>query len=156
MSGHYKVVPAIRRAASGSLDEPKPEARQRSGSDGPQGLRKPLVEWKVGTQLFTTLQWRHNEHNGASNHQPSDCLLNCLFRSKKTSKLLVTGVCAGNSPVTGEFPTQMASNAENVSIWWRHHELLSWASHTTHMVSLNLVKIESSDGVIKLGQHWFM
>ena len=22
---------------------------------------------------------------------------------------------------TGEFPTQMASNAENVSIWWRHH-----------------------------------
>ena len=29
---------------------------------------------------------------------------------------------AGNSPVTGEFPAQMASNAENVSIWWRHHE----------------------------------
>ena len=24
---------------------------------------------------------------------------------------------------TGEFPAQMASNAENVSIWWRHHEL---------------------------------
>ena len=29
--------------------------------------------------------------------------------------------CAGNSPGTGEFPAQMASNAENVSIWWRHH-----------------------------------
>ena len=29
---------------------------------------------------------------------------------------------AGNSPVTGEFPSQMASNAENVSIWWRHHD----------------------------------
>ena len=43
-------------------------------------------------------------------------------RSKKTSKLLVTGLCAGNSPVTGEFPPQKASNAENVSIWWRHHE----------------------------------
>ena len=25
-------------------------------------------------------------------------------------------------PVTGEFPAQMASNAENVSIWWRHHD----------------------------------
>ena len=25
---------------------------------------------------------------------------------------------------TGEFPAQRASNAENVSIWWRHHELL--------------------------------
>ena len=28
----------------------------------------------------------------------------------------------GNSPVTGEFPAQRASNAENVSIWWRHHD----------------------------------
>ena len=42
-------------------------------------------------------------------------------RSKKTSKLRVTGLCAGNSPGTGEFPAHMASNAENVSIWWRHH-----------------------------------
>ena len=41
-------------------------------------------------------------------------------RSKKTSKVRLTGLCAGNSPVTGEFPTQMASNAEKVSIWWRH------------------------------------
>ena len=24
--------------------------------------------------------------------------------------------------VRGEFPAQMASNAENVSIWWRHHD----------------------------------
>ena len=42
-------------------------------------------------------------------------------RSKKTSKIRVTGLCEGNSPVTGEFPAQRASNAENVSIWWRHH-----------------------------------
>ena len=42
-------------------------------------------------------------------------------RSKKKSKLHVTGRCEGNSPVTGEFPAQRASNAENVSIWWRHH-----------------------------------
>ena len=27
-----------------------------------------------------------------------------------------------NSPGTGEFPAQMARNAENVSIWWRHHD----------------------------------
>ena len=40
---------------------------------------------------------------------------------KKTSKLRVTDLCAGNSLVIGEFPAQMASNAENVSIWWRHH-----------------------------------
>ena len=70
-----------------------------------------------------SLQWHHSECNGVSNHQPHDCLLNRLFRrrSKKTSKLRATGLCAGNSPVTGEFPAQMASNAENVSIWWRHH-----------------------------------
>ena len=42
-------------------------------------------------------------------------------RWRKTSKLRVTGICVGNSPVTGEFPAQMASNAENASIWWRHH-----------------------------------
>ena len=51
-------------------------------------------------------------------------------RSKKTSKLCVTGLCAGNSPVTGEFLAQRASNAENVSIWWRHHEnMLTWLSN---------------------------
>ena len=70
-----------------------------------------------------SLQWRHNGSDSVSNHQPHDCFLNRLFRrrSKKTSKLRVTGLCAGNSPGTGEFPAQMASNAENVSIWWRHH-----------------------------------
>ena len=39
---------------------------------------------------------------------------------KKTSKLRVTGLCAGISPGTGEFPAQMTSNAENVSIWCQH------------------------------------
>ena len=77
------------------------------------------------------LIWRHNGHDSISNHQPQDCLFKRLFRcrSKKTSKLRVTGVCAGNSPGTGEFPAQMANDAENVSIWWRHHVpclCLSW------------------------------
>ena len=74
---------------------------------------------------FTPLQWRHNERDGVSNHQPHDCLLNHSFRcrSNKTSesKLRVTGFWEGNSPVTGEFPAQRASNAVNVSIGWRHH-----------------------------------
>ena len=61
--------------------------------------------------------------DGVSNHQPHDCLLNRSFRRrwKKTSKLRVTGFSAGNSPMTGEFPAQRASNAESVSIWWRHY-----------------------------------
>ena len=68
-----------------------------------------------------TLQWRHNGQDGVSNHQPHDCLHNCLFRrrSKKRSKLRVTGLCAWNSPVTSEFLVHMASNDEKVSIWWR-------------------------------------
>ena len=46
------------------------------------------------------LHWRHNGRDSISNHQPRDCLLNRLFRcrSKKTSKLRVTGLCVGNSP----------------------------------------------------------
>ena len=64
---------------------------------------------------------------GVSNHQPHGCSLNRLFRrrSKKTSKLCVTGLFTGNSPVTGVFPTQRASNAENVSIWKCFHLMTS-------------------------------
>ena len=70
-----------------------------------------------------SLKWRHNEHHGVPNHRGLHCLLSCCFRrkSKKASKLCVTGLCEENSPVTGAFPAQRASGAENVSIWWRHH-----------------------------------
>ena len=90
---------------------------------------------------WDSLQRRHNGHDGVSNHQPHQCLLNRLFRrrSKKTSKLRVIGLCVGNSPGTGEFPAQMAINAENVSIWWRHHVtsvvLTSWISSITGKIS---------------------
>ena len=48
-----------------------------------------------------TLQWRHNGRVDDSNHQPHDCFRNRLFRrrSRERSKLRVTGLCAGNSPV---------------------------------------------------------
>ena len=68
----------------------------------------PLLK-PVMTKLRLTciaLKWRHNGRDSVSNHQPHNCLLNRLFkrRSKKTSKFRVTGLCAGNSPVPGEFP----------------------------------------------------
>ena len=58
-----------------------------------------------------------------SNHRRLDCFLNhlCRRRSKKTSKLRIAGLGEGNPPVTDGFPSQRASNAENVSIWWRHY-----------------------------------
>ena len=81
-----------------------------------------------GINRSMPLLWRHSRHDSVSNHQPHDCLLNRLFRrrSKRTSKFRVAGLCVGNSPVTGEFPAQKASNAENVSIWWRHHASSQW------------------------------
>ena len=68
--------------------------------------------------IWYSLQWRHNGLDDVSNHQPHHCLLSRLLgrRSKKTSKLRVAGLCAGNSP--------MASKMENASIWWSHHVLL--------------------------------
>ena len=102
-------------------------------------------------------KWRHNDHAGVSNHQPHGCLLDRLLRrkSKKTSKFRVTGLCAGNSPGTGEFPAQMASYAENVSIWWRHHDIgdFMWDVTTHPCPNFN-------DGLIKppmeLGHGWII
>ena len=80
------------------------------------------------------LQWRHNGLDGVSNHQPHHCR---LFgrRSKKTSKLHITGLCAGNSPGTGEFPAQITSNAEYASTWWRHHgqSSIPWLQKHTYL-----------------------
>ena len=92
----------------------------------------------------STFQWRYNERDGISNHRCLDCLLKCLFRrrSNKTPKLRVIGLCEGNSPVTSELPTQRASNAENVSTWWRHHETIqteildSWNFFLRHFEKL--------------------
>ena len=62
-----------------------------------------------------TLQWRNNERDGVSNHQPHDCLPNGLF------------------------PTQMASNAENVSIWWRLHD------HIVHTIRSCYIQVIEMD-----------
>ena len=75
------------------------------------------------------LQWSHNGHDGVSNHQPYHCLLTRLFSADQkkyqssASLALVQGI---HRRPAGEFPAQMASNAENVSIWWRHH-VIRWA-----------------------------
>ena len=90
-----------------------------------------------------SLQWRHNGRDSVSNHQPHDCFLNRLFRhiSKKTSKLRVTGLCAGNSPEVGEFPAQMASNAENVSIGCHH---TPWSIRVNGVTQVHLTRGKSS------------
>ena len=73
-----------------------------------------LVHINVSSCPLASLQWRYNGRDSVSNHQPRDSLLNRLYkpRSKKTTKPRFIGLGAGNSPLTGEFPAQMASNAE--------------------------------------------
>ena len=101
------------------------------------------------------LRWRHNERDSVSNHQPHDCLLNRLFRrrSKQTSKLRVTGLCVGNLPGTGEFPAQMASYTENVSIWWRHHGMRQVIRITSAVLFITIVHSLYCDHYYK-SQEW--
>ena len=84
--------------------------------------------------IFTyTLHWRHN---GAMASQITSLTIvySTVYSGvdKKTIMLRVTGLYAGNAPVTGKFPAQMASNSENVSIWWRHHVYMTgyWIQFT--------------------------
>ena len=65
---------------------------------------------------------------------------------RKQQKLRVAGLCAGNSPGTGEFRAQMASNAENVSIWWRHHDFINvirWPLKANVVTELSLSRFNS-------------
>ena len=106
--------------------------------------------------MTNLLQWRHNGHDGVSNHQRNDCLLNSSFRrrSKKTPKTRVAGLCDGIAPVTGEFPAERTSNTENASLWWRHHKhndtkryiIMLWSLEIRifHYLSLENCLIQSS------------
>ena len=69
------------------------------------------------------LQWRHNERDGVSNHRRLNRLLNRLFRgrSKKTSKLRVTGFGRGIHRWPMDSPHKGTVTRENVAIWLRHY-----------------------------------
>ena len=75
-------------------------SRGVGGGEGYGRQRNGFVGLSWTSAGILSLHWRHNDHDGISNHQPYGCLLNRLFRrrSKKTSKLRVTGLCVGNSP----------------------------------------------------------
>ena len=77
------------------------------------------LEWRHITVTSWWARWRLK--SPASRSFTQRFIRAQINRSKKILKLRVTGLCAEISPVTGEFPAQMASYTENVSIWWRHH-----------------------------------
>ena len=76
---------------------------------------------------WISLQWRHNGSDSVSNHQPHDCLLRRFFQTQIKENIKAPR----HWPLCREFtrdrwfPTQMASNMKNVSIWWRYHVYVS-------------------------------
>ena len=86
-------------------------------------------------------------------------------RSKKTSKLRVTGLCERKSLMTGQFPTQTASNAEkfpfdDVIRFW---EFIStetkgyinedWGTWANHVVLNHLTTTDATD---RIPAAWFI
>ena len=67
----------------------------------------------TGRGQYISLQWRHNGRDSGSNHQPHDCLLKRFIQTQIKENIKAPR----HWPLWGE----IASNAENVSIWWRHH-----------------------------------
>ena len=86
-----------------------------------------------------TLQWHYNERDGISNHQPHDCFLDLLLRRRLKKNIKAPR----HLPLWGEFtgdqwiPTQRASNAEIVSIWWRHLDIMPPAPPDGRRFSVN-------------------
>ena len=75
----------------------------------------------VDGSLLESLHYNDVIMNTIASQITSPTIVYSRRRSKKTSKIRVTGLYEGNSPVTGGFPAQRTSNAENVSMSWRHH-----------------------------------
>ena len=75
--------------------------------------------------IFVLIITKHAYHN--QQLKPRIVTIPCMSALVVLECHSVSGLCEGNSPVTGEFPAQRASNAENVSIWWRHHDHFFWS-----------------------------
>ena len=113
-----------------------------------------------------SLQWRHNGRDGVSNHRRLLCLLNFWFRriSQKTSKLRVTGLYEGNSPVTDKFPGQKASKVEMfpfdavIMLNYMHlHRAICmqfWNKQSPVMLSEHWGRSIASDNIIGLDVHF--
>ena len=89
--------------------------------------------WARNCQTDTAMLKTSSKH-----HHYCDVIMSAMANQKPASRLFTQTFIqtqikenikaprhwplCGNSPGTGEFSAQMASYAENVSIWWRHHE----------------------------------
>ena len=83
-------------------------------------MRRLVLMWRCSNAITITSQWARWRLKS-----PASPLFIQLFIQAQIKENIKAQrhwpLCAVNSPVTGEFPAQRASNAENISIWWRHH-----------------------------------
>ena len=82
--------------------------------------RKVKYHPRCKLRVYFSWQWRHNEPNGISNPQRLDLFRRQPFVQAQT-KENIKAPC--HWPLWGEITGDRPSNAENVSIWWRHHVL---------------------------------
>ena len=101
-----------------------------------------------------TLQWRPNKRDGVWNHGCLDCLLNRLFRrgSKKSSKLRVIGLCEGNPPVAGGFPSQRPVTGK----LFLFDDVIMEAVARISMTDLWFVVVTQVNGILCFQTQWFI
>ena len=80
---------------------------------------------QYGIQMTINITMTSYDHDGVSNHQPHGCFTQPFIQTqiKENIKAPRHWPLCGEFTGAGEFPEQRASYAENVSIWWRHHEV---------------------------------
>ena len=88
-----------------------------------------LEIWVTCMYIFhSSLQWRHNEHDVVSNHQPHDCVYSSVYSGADQSKYKISASLAFvkgihrrpvNSPHKGPVTRKM------FPFWWRHHVISS-------------------------------
>ena len=85
-----------------------------------------VLSTRVCGRTCVALQWRNNGHDCVSNHQLYDCIQAQIKENTKTPR---------HWPLCGEFTGTgtKGQDAENISIWWRHHgkwRLICTGSHS--------------------------
>ena len=80
-----------------------------------------------------SLHWRHNERHGVSNHRHIDCLRNRFVQAHTQGNINTPRHWHlwGKSTDDRWIPITRASVAENVFIWWRHHDDISVSALTS-------------------------
>ena len=106
-------------------------------SEGRCYLRSLQPFVNIGCPYLTltakSLRCRHNGGDSVSKHKRI-IVYSTVYSDADQRKHQSYASLAFGGEFTGEFPAQMASNAEKVSIWWHHH--LDWGCKSEDDVSM--------------------